>query len=189
MQSAGYVLAGGASSRMGQPKAFLMMGGRTLVAIAAAAVQEAAGSVTIVGPPDLYGRLGFPVIPDGRVNCGPLAGIETALAHSFADWNLMVACDMPRVNAASLGRILEAAHAHPTAWCVIPQSAEGRPEPLCAAYHKRGLPAISAALDRDQRKVTAALPHEFVHYIGMAGDPSFQNVNTPEEWRLAQERF
>jgi molybdopterin-guanine dinucleotide biosynthesis protein A len=68
MQTAGYVLAGGASSRMGRNKAFLMLGDRTLLEIAAAAVREATGSVTIVGTPDLYQDLGFPTIADARAN-------------------------------------------------------------------------------------------------------------------------
>jgi len=188
MQTAGFVLAGGASSRMGQPKAFLQLGGRTLLAIACDAVREAAGQVTIVGSPADYADLCIPVIPDSRLHCGPLAGMEAALQHSSCDWNLIVACDMPRVNAGSLGKILDAARAHPEAGCVLPESAAGRAEPLCAAYHRRALPHISAALDRGIRKVTEALPRDLVVYISMTNDEIFQNINTPEEWRLAQER-
>jgi molybdopterin-guanine dinucleotide biosynthesis protein A len=187
MRTAGFVLAGGASSRMGRNKALLTIGGRTLLGIAAAAVFDAAGNVTIIGPPDLYRQLGYPVIPDGRAHAGPLAGIETAL-NCAADWSLIVACDMPLMNSGTLRHILDEALAHPEAGCVLPESAAGHLEPLCAAYHKRLLPAISEALDAGTRKVTAALPVSSIHYIRMAADPIFQNINTPEEWRLAQER-
>jgi molybdopterin-guanine dinucleotide biosynthesis protein A len=187
MQAAGFVLAGGASTRMGRNKAFLMLGGRTLLEIAAAAVREAAGNVTIIGPPEIYRDFGFPVIPDRTVGAGPLAGIETALSQTSAEWNLMVACDMPRVTPGLLVRIMEEAEGHPDAGCILPISGEGLVEPLCAAYRKSILPAISEALSRGVRKVTGALPPESIHYLRMTGADEFQNINTPEEWRRATE--
>jgi molybdopterin-guanine dinucleotide biosynthesis protein A len=182
MHAAGYVLAGGASSRMGRDKAFLMLGGRTLLEIAAAAVCEAAGSVTIIGPPDRFAGLELRVIPDRRPQAGPLAGIETALLDATSDWSLIVACDMPRLNAGTLRRVLEETVSHPDSGCILPESAAGWAEPLCAAYHKRTLPAITAALDAGTRKVTRALPSRLVHHVRMTDDPIFQNINTPEEW-------
>jgi molybdopterin-guanine dinucleotide biosynthesis protein A len=195
MQTAGFVLAGGASSRMGTNKAFLRCGDRTLIEIAAEAVAEAAGSVAIIGQPELYASLGYPVIADRLTGAGPLAGIETALLHTTADWNLIAACDMPGLQAALFQKILAAALADPDADCVLPMPPGGRPEPLCAAYHKRALTGIATALASGVRKVTAGLAGCRVHYLSMRelgllepetpGDLVFQNVNTPEEWRAA----
>jgi molybdopterin-guanine dinucleotide biosynthesis protein A len=190
MQAAGFVLAGGASSRMGRNKAFLMLSGRTLIEIVTSAVREAVGNVTIVGPPEVYQHLGIPVIPDRTAHAGPLAGIETALSHTTAagnlpDWNLIVACDMPNVTPTVLRRILAEAQAHPDAACILPCSCVtgfSLTEPLCAAYHKRILPVISQALAEGIRKVTDALPKESIHYLPMTNDPAFQNINTPDEW-------
>src|SRR5690349_2921324 len=98
MQVAGFVLAGGARSRMGRNKALLTLGRRTLLEIASAAVHDTVGNVTIIGPPHLYRSFGYPVIPDLRDQAGPLAAIETALHHAAADWSLIVACDMPLIN-------------------------------------------------------------------------------------------
>ena len=180
--TAGYVLAGGRSSRMGTNKALLRLGGRTLVEIAAGKVRQATGSVTIVGQPEIYGRLGFPVIPDQRSGAGPLAGIESALRHSRAEWNLVVACDMPGLAVETLQRICGEGLRDPAAGCILPQNADGMAEPLCALYHKRLLAAISAALDAGIRKITAALAGQAVHSLRMTGDGEFQNINTPEEW-------
>ena len=191
MTTAGYVLAGGASSRMGRNKAFLTVGGRTMIEIAAEAVREAAGNVTIVGTPEIYRHLPYPAIPDLRAGAipavGPLGGIETALANTSADWNLIVACDMPAITAVTLQLVLKAAAAHSGAACVIPESRDGFLEPLCAAYHKRLLGAVSAALDAGVRKVTLALPVETIHHLRMTSDPIFQNINTPEEWGALQQ--
>ena len=61
---AGFVLAGGRSSRMGRDKALLPLDGHTLVDHIAGLVQRAAGNVTLIGPPERYATLGYPVIPD-----------------------------------------------------------------------------------------------------------------------------
>ena len=183
MQTAGFVLAGGASSRMGRNKAFLMQGGRTLIEIAADAVRQAAGSVTIIGSPEVFQEFALPVIPDRRPGCGPLAGIETALFHTTADWNLIVACDMPRLDPQVLGRILAEAQARPDVICVLPESAAGRVEPLCAVYRRTALSIISNSLNNGVRKVREALEGSPVYRLHMANDPVFQNVNTPEEWQ------
>jgi len=176
------VLAGGASSRMGRNKALLAVGGRTLLEIAVRAVAGVAGKVTIIGPPGLYEATGVRVIGDLRAGAGPLGGIETALADSVDGWNLVVACDMPRLADGGLRRILQEAWVNADAGCVIPESGDGQAEPLCAAYHRRMLPVVRAALDAGTRKVTDALPAGLVRYIRMTDDPIFQNVNTPEEW-------
>jgi molybdopterin-guanine dinucleotide biosynthesis protein A len=184
MDTAGFVLAGGASSRMGRDKAFVTFHGRAFIEIVADAVLQVTGSVTIIGPPHVYERLGYPVIPDLRNNAGPLAGIETALSHTAADWNLVIACDMPRADAATLRRILDEALAHPECACILPQNA-GLAEPLCAAYRRRLLPVVSRALDSGVRKIISALPGSAVRYLVMEDQPAFQNINTPEELRAA----
>ena len=69
----GYVLAGGASRRMGTAKALLPFRGRTLIGYVAGEVSMAAGNVTIVGRPELYAGLGLAAIADELPGFGPLA--------------------------------------------------------------------------------------------------------------------
>ena len=178
---AGYVLAGGNSSRMGQNKALLQFRGQPLARRAALAVEQSAGRATLVGNPDTYAGLGFRVIPDLYPGEGPLGGIVTALRDSDRNWNLVAACDMPNLSPEFLRSLLRAAR---EAGCdaLIPECPPGEPQPLCAVYHSRALPHLQAAFDRRVRKVTAALeglrrasfPTEEVAY--------FQNLNTPEDW-------
>jgi molybdopterin-guanine dinucleotide biosynthesis protein A len=179
MKTAGFVLAGGASSRMGQNKAFLEIDGRRMIEIVADAVLAAAGSVAIIAPQNEYSELGFPVYPDIRTGCGPLAGIETALTHTEADWNLVLACDMPKVDSDILRRILDEAFAQSESSCVMPESIDGHAQPLCAAYHKRALAAITEALENGTRKITGSLRGLDVHYLRL-WDP-IENINTPED--------
>jgi molybdopterin-guanine dinucleotide biosynthesis protein A len=178
---AGFVLVGGASSRMGRDKACLPFLGKTLVEHVGACVEEAAGSVTLVGAPERYKSLRFPLLADTHAGFGPLGAIHTALGASPAEWNLIVACDMPEVSADFLRR-LRAAAEHGGGDCLIPAGPSGRLEPLCAAYRTACFGAIGAALDRGVRKVTDGLAGLRVETWDVAASHWFSNVNTPEEW-------
>jgi molybdenum cofactor guanylyltransferase len=178
---AGFVLAGGESSRMGRDKANLPFHGKTLLEHVAAAVAEAAGSVTLVAPPARYQNLGYPVISDARPGCGPLEGIHTALGASPAAWNLIAACDLPVISTRFLKLIMAAADAC-GADCLIPAGPSGRLEPLCAAYHSRCRAAIGEALERNIRKVTDSLAGLRMATWSVPESSWFQNVNTPQDW-------
>ncbi|MBV9302808.1 MAG: molybdenum cofactor guanylyltransferase [Acidobacteriaceae bacterium] len=183
MQRAGYVLVGGASSRMGCDKALLPYRSSTLVEHIAGTVRSVAGSVTLIGPPERYGTLSLPIISDRETGYGPLGGIITALAQSAAEANLIVACDMPNVDAEVLAELFEAAEASPALWeCVAPRSTSGL-EPLCAVYHRRALPKLMQAIEAHELKLRSILEKLTVLEVeGMAQD-QFRNLNSPEDFR------
>lgn len=181
MKRAGYVLVGGKSSRMGRDKALLPYGGRALAEHVAARVKAAAGWAGLVGQPQRYGALGYPVIPDVFPDRGPLGGIQAALHASQAEWNLVVACDMPSLSEAFLDWLLEAAEGSP-GHCLIPVSGAGRPEPLCAVYHCQIAEALTRAIRRKVRKVTQALDGLRVLWLPVSEAAWFENLNTPDDW-------
>jgi len=163
---------------MGRDKALLPFRGGRLAESVAEAVEAAAGSVAVVGRTEL-GR--FRAIPDRYPGEGPLGGILTALADSAADWNLVVACDMPEITAAFLTGLLGAAAAS-GADALIPLGPSGRPEPLCAVYHRRCVGPLHGAFDRGVRKVMEAVAEVAAHVCPVVEVAQFQNVNTPEDW-------
>jgi len=176
---AGFVLAGGQSSRMGQDKALLPWKGATLIESVAREVFLAAGNVTLIGSVQLYGKLGFPVIPDQIAGYGPMGGLHAALRLGVADWNVLVACDMPEVTRQLLEELLAAAEVSGRD-ALVPETTGGL-EPLCAVYHARLLPAVESAIQSKHLKM-----HDFVSTIQArlwpAPDASlFRNVNTPEQ--------
>jgi molybdopterin-guanine dinucleotide biosynthesis protein A len=179
--SAGFVLAGGRSSRMGRDKASLLWDGRSLLARAVTVVQAVTGITAIVGDPAIHCFHSTPVISDRVRGAGPLGGIEAALAWSPAPWNLIVACDMPDLDIKVLEAILQRAAAQPECDAVIPVSA-GIPQPLCAAYHRRALPALQAALEVGTFKMMEALESVRLGRLEFPCSDSFRNVNTPEDW-------
>jgi molybdopterin-guanine dinucleotide biosynthesis protein A len=186
-ECAGYVLVGGRSSRMGCDKALLPWKGKPLAQWVAGAVAQSMLTATLVGAPERYSGLGFRVIPDLFPGEGPLGGILTALRDSQAEWNLIVACDMPGLDAQLLARLLQTAR-QSEAGVLLPIVRvgvdESRPQPLCAVYRKTCLAPLEAAFAQGTRKVTAALAAVRTVRVPMEMEevPQFQNVNTPEDW-------
>jgi molybdenum cofactor guanylyltransferase len=179
--AAGFVLAGGASRRMGSNKALLRCSETTLVQHVSNQVSRAAGSVCVVGPGEALTGLGLEIIEDLFPGHGPLGGIITALTHSTAEWNLIVACDMPRVTAEQLAGLLDTARTLDRD-AVIPVSPDGQEHPLCGVYSRRSLPGLTAAWAGGTRSVVGALRNIRTEYLPFADISAFMNVNTPADW-------
>jgi molybdopterin-guanine dinucleotide biosynthesis protein A len=129
MKLSAVILAGGKSSRMGRDKAFLEIGGRTLLARQIQTVREAgAGEVFISGRAGVnYSEPGCRVLTDQFSRIGPLVGIHAALAVATASRLLVLAVDLVEMDAAFLRELTQAGI------CVIPRVA-GEIEPLAAVY-------------------------------------------------------
>ena len=169
---------------MGQDKALLQFQGATLISHVARAVEEAAGSVVLVGNPERYGFLGYPVVRDTLPGRGPLGGIYTALKISTTDWNVVVACDMPGISVPVLTALLDVA-AKSRGRCVTAVGKSG-PEPLCAVYHRDCLPVLASAL-RDKRFKMKDLVKELDAEAQVVEPVALANVNTPAEWKEFEE--
>jgi molybdopterin-guanine dinucleotide biosynthesis protein A len=177
---AGWVLTGGDSSRMGRDKALLPWNGSTFVETIAQAVRSACGNVTLVGRPERYQSLGLPVIADVAAGFGPLGGLLTVLQNTSADWNLLVACDMPSITSEFLRRLLEKAEAE-GADCLIPCTPRGL-EPLCAVYHRRVLPVADWGIRHKMLRM-----QEFTGFLErsvwqLPAGIELQNLNRPEDF-------
>jgi molybdopterin-guanine dinucleotide biosynthesis protein A len=167
---------------MKRDKALLPLSGGTLAEHIAAVVAQAAGNVTLIGSPERYRHLGYPVVPDLHPGLGPLSGIETALSLELAEWNVIAACDLPNISVRLFHELLEAAESvRPL--CIMPLSSDGLPQPLSAIWSARALGSVRSALARGVRKVTNAIPPKEVLFWPMPPSDVFQNVNTPEEWK------
>jgi molybdopterin-guanine dinucleotide biosynthesis protein A len=165
---------------MGRNKALLPYRGTALVEYVAHVVREAAGSAALIGDLDRLGHLGLAIYPDELTGLGPISGIYTALRVTATDWNLVVACDMPAVGVPTLRRLLERAETSGHN-CVAASGPSGKPEPLCAVYHRRCLPVLSGAI-RDRRLKMRELVAEMgLMLVGVDGS-ALANVNTPAEW-------
>lgn len=165
---------------MGREKALLPYRGSTLVEHVASAVREATGSVSLIGDPAKFRCLGLPVIPDAIPSCGPASGIYTALEATQADWNLIVACDMPGISSGILCELLRRAETAESN-CIAAAAPGGEPEPLCAVYHQRCLPVLAQAI-RDKRFKMKDLVSEMGVISVSVSPTALANVNTPKDW-------
>jgi molybdopterin-guanine dinucleotide biosynthesis protein A len=182
-RTAGFVLVGGRSSRMGKDKARLKVGSQLMVEVVARAVAETAGSVTLIGNPEAFADLPFECLPDTRSSSGPLAGLESALAAHRAELNLVTGCDMPDLQRADLECLL-AATAQNESLCTVVRDASGRRHPLCAVYRLGALPFIRRALDDRRLRLQELVEELKAEEVPI--DSVLNNLNTPEQWAAWQ---
>lgn len=183
---AGFLLVGGTSTRMGTNKAFLTFNGQTLLERGLQVLKSVCGNVALVGNPVELTRFGA-VVGDVFAGCGPLAGVHAALAHSKADYNAMLAVDMPLVSAGLL-ELLFGITENSGAIVTVPRAGGGL-QPLCAIYRREFAATAEAALGAGNYKLDAAFDKVLLRIVeaselAEAGhtEEEFSNVNTPEEW-------
>jgi molybdopterin-guanine dinucleotide biosynthesis protein A len=157
---AGYILAGGGSTRFGRDKALVEVTGTPMLARMIGLIQSATKSAKVVGPPEKYAQFGSEMVSDRWAGEGPLGGIITALedaAKSTADsgWNLIVSCDMPFLTREWLVFLSERA-AKSKAQVVLPHSPSG-PEPLCACWQTGAAAKLRSGFERGVRRVTEGI--------------------------------
>jgi molybdopterin-guanine dinucleotide biosynthesis protein A len=190
MNVVGYVLAGGQSTRMGQDKALLPWGEKTLLDHTLTRLRAATSRTPAIlcGPNRRYENHGVPVFPDSREGCGPLGGVLTGLEKlpPDAECGLFLAVDLPLVPVGLLQRYMERIEEGIDA--VVALSPRG-PEPLCALYARSCLEPVRQCIDDGRLEMTAFWTAVCIHvlYPGALaefGDPArmFQNVNAREDY-------
>jgi molybdopterin-guanine dinucleotide biosynthesis protein A len=186
------ILTGGASRRLGQPKAWVRVGGEPCVARVWAACRTLDVAVEFQGelPGLAEGFPGTPVWPDPRPGLGPLAALVAALQRRPDRPVLLVACDLPFVSPSLLRGV--AASLAGVDWAVPVH--EGRCHPLCGAYSPRVLATAQALLAQDRRQMRALLEHPALTGLRLEVRPEWGppdrlllNVNTAED--LARARY
>jgi len=166
---------------MGRDKALLPIGDKALLVHLAEMLRSIGEAFHVVAPEGRYESFGYPILPDLRPGCGPLAGIETALANSSKDWNLILACDLALMEPDWLNKLTEATELPNGLLCIASGINKNSPNPLCAVWHKDALPQVRSALDRGQLRVRSVL-EEIPTEILIPPDPGIlANWNRPED--------
>lgn len=180
----GVVLAGGKSTRMGQDKALLEVDGKPLLLHAIEKLKPHIRELFVIGEPRKYGHIWPDVMPDEIPGLGPLGGITTAMGNARHDRLLVLAVDVPGVNARLLERLTR--ELPDDADALIPRH-NGDLEPLVAAYHRCCVEPFMDHITRSQLSIQAALADVRTAYMdiqpGDDGWPEdlFRNLNTPSD--------
>ena len=184
----GLVLAGGRSTRMQRDKAAISYHGPETQLAAAMKlltprVSRAFVSVRADQAHDPL-RSAWPRIVDRGDVEGPIAGISAAMAaHPEAAW-LVLACDLPFLDALTLDRLIEGRDParHATAFR---SSHDGLPEPLCAIYEPRAAAAIAAHIAAGKSCPRKFLINADTRLLEQPNPRALDNVNTVAEYGAA----
>jgi len=187
----GAVLAGGEGRRFGGSKADEPVAGVSMVRRAVVNLSGVVDQVVVVSSRPVADAA-VEVLPDATPGVGPLGGLQTALETAEArglDGAFVLACDLPLVDAALLGRLRDAlGDAH---IAVAPQRPGGGVEPLCAIYRVEASAAVAERLRSDDRSLHALFRDVGGVALGLpdlggtAGE-AFLNVNTPADLARAE---
>jgi molybdopterin-guanine dinucleotide biosynthesis protein A len=194
MEIEGFILAGGLSSRMGEDKSRLRLGGRTFVEVAAGALSSVSSRISVVGSRPGVESHGLPVVRDVHEGLGALGGLHAALAACGAPWAAVISCDLPFVSAELFERLASLRGVEVEA--VAPIQKDGRPQPLCALYAATRCQEVAGRLIREgelrPRVLLQTMRTRWVQFEELADlDGSqlfFNNVNTPDDYEDAKRR-
>lgn len=186
----GLVLAGGRSSRMGTDKATLAHpDGRPLARRTYDLLLEAGCALVVLSLrhdqeiPDGFSDLPDLVVVRDPVDSsgGPLVGMIAAMElRPAADW-LVLACDLPRLDAATLNHLVSSKRPDEP-FLSYRSEFDGLPEPLCGLYAPASLPLLRNTEFRCPRKV---LIRNECRLLDAVTPRALDNANTPEDWQQA----
>jgi molybdopterin-guanine dinucleotide biosynthesis protein A len=183
----GLVLTGGRSTRMQRDKATLAYRGHSQLAHAmsllAPRVVRSFVSVRADQAADAA-RREYSQIVDRQEGIGPIAGILAAqAAHPEAAW-LVLACDLPFLDGASLDHLI--ARREPQRSATAYRSAhDGLPEPLCAIYEPGSHAALEGYVAAGKRCPRKFLVQSAAVLLDQPNAQALDNINTPEEYASA----
>ena len=187
------LFVGGKSRRMGADKATLVLNGEPLWSRQLGVLRELKPEKILISarkkpawcPPEID------VVLDEPPSRGPLSGLAAALKKMQTTHLLVLAVDLPRMNAVHLRKLWKLARAN----CGVLPSIEGELEPLCAIYPGGEITAAAAekalsGRDYSLQRFAAALVNQkrlMILPFAHAEKDCYLNVNTPEELAAAHQ--
>ena len=180
----GFILAGGKSRRMGTDKALLRFQEEPLLVHMIKLIEPFCDNLAISGQNSDYSTFGIEMVPDLFSDCGPIAGIFSALKYSSSDWNLLVSVDVPFVNEELFHLLISNIGEYD---CIIPKHTSGV-EPLIGLYHRQAVPIIKEIIMSGDYRVTNLLSKTNTRYVDcnhlIKKYPRlFMNINRMEDYQ------
>jgi len=180
----GLVLAGGHSRRMARDKASLEYAGRSQLARAMALLAPLVIQSFVSVRSDQLAdpqRAAYPCIADLQPDLGPISGIHAALhADPESAW-LVLACDLPFLDSATLQHLIAERAPEKMATAFL-SDFDGKPEPVCAIYEPAARSAVDAWIASGQRCPRTLLGQSDVKLLQARSGGTLANINTSEEY-------
>lgn len=185
MKIAGIVLAGGQSSRYGQPKMFEMFAGQPLYKHSLIALQKNQLDPLIIATnvhlQYQFGQENVQWVIEKQPHQGPLFALHHIMtAYPDVEWYFVVASDMPYMNAEFIQKMLGLIN--DTYDAIVPTQAL-RDQPLAALYRRTALPKATQLTAQNKRSMKVLLEQLRVCYVPFDDDSStFININAQKDW-------
>jgi molybdopterin-guanine dinucleotide biosynthesis protein A len=177
------LLAGGHSRRMGRDKAWLAYHGQPhwayLHQLLTPLVETVYLSVRAGQIPAFPASVSC--LPDKYPGIGPMGGILTAMQQDESSAWLVLACDLPWLDAPTLAELI--AHRDPKASVTAFRSpVDGGIEPLVALWEPRSRAYLEQGLQAGRYSLRRALSAANVRLIDASDPQALRNVNSPSDY-------
>ncbi|WP_155592362.1 molybdenum cofactor guanylyltransferase [Lysinibacillus cavernae] len=185
MKIAGIVLAGGQSSRYGQPKMFEIFAGQPLYKHSLIALQKnELNPIVIATNAHLQPQFGEEKVQwliEKQPHQGPLFALHHIMtAYPDVEWFFVVASDMPYMNTDFIKKMLVLID---DAYDAIVPTQALRDQPLAALYRRTALPKAKQLTEQNKRSMKVLLEQLRVCYVPFDDDSStFININAQHDW-------
>ncbi|WP_210465314.1 NTP transferase domain-containing protein [Rufibacter roseolus] len=178
----GLVLAGGKSVRMGQDKGAMEWHGKEQRYFVADLLQELCQYVFISCQPEQQASLNdaYRYLPDTFTGLGPFGAILSAFREQpDAAW-LVVACDLPLLDAKTLQHLIENRAVSAIA-TTFESPHDGFPEPLITIWEPKSYLVLLSFLAQGYTCPRKVLRNSPIHMLKPLNPDALINVNTPQE--------
>ncbi len=185
LAAGGIILSGGLNSRIGLNKAFLEISGKKIIERTLLLFKELFEETIIVTKdPLIYEDLDVRITTDVQDITGSLMGVYSGLLSSTSEFNFVVACDMPLINADIVRFLINKSSQYDA---VVP-FCQGRLQPLHAVYSKRCIKPLEDLISSGQMRITRLFEKIKTKRVDEEElkqfDPDFKsfiNINTKED--------
>lgn len=178
----GLVLAGGKSTRMGKDKALLQWHGKEQMYFLADLLKQFCDDVFISCRVEQANCIDkkYKIITDEFENAGPLASIISAFHENQNCAWLVVACDLPLLDANTIDYLIQQRDQTVIA-TTFKSPYDNLPEPLITIWEPEVLPLLEIALSGRKYSPQRVMMNAKIKVLHAPDANALLNVNTPED--------
>ncbi|MEB2783225.1 molybdenum cofactor guanylyltransferase [Algoriphagus persicinus] len=178
---AAYILCGGKSVRMQTEKGLVLYRGKPFIRWIIEAIMPITSNIILVTSNGDYSLVGLPMIEDVYADKGPVGGIYTALKHSKTERNLILSCDIPKINVELLRMLTMESEEKES---LVTFLSDGKNDyPLIGVYRKESLETFADAIAANKLKLCSLvnmISHDKIK-INSTQKSLVQNINSKAE--------
>lgn len=171
-------MAGGQSSRMGSDKGLIVVNGISLVERLCHLITEIGFEPVIITSNKAYDRFGFTRLEDIHPGKGPLAGIQTALAHSSGSGAFILNVDVPFVTVDELNDLVKSVKEESKVHFISGPTSQHY---LIGYYPKSISELLNGQLESNDLAIRSLLKKIAFEEVKVSSDDPYFNFNQPQD--------